>query len=271
MHENNLLKKLRNLGKPNWEKSLLNLGKPTIHLVDAHSYEGFSAMGTTPYVPKDFVWPTKDGKALAFLMQIRFSEINGGGEVDDLPTSGLLYVFYDADQEAWGDKPSDKGSWKLLFFKETDAVKMRRYPKDLNLRYKVRKLKSQVITTVPSAGSPEVEALDIDYEQYCNYVEGLYGEENPKHQLGGYAFALQSDEMETECVETVDPPPAANDDAWGKAVSERAKEWILLLQIDTDYQTEMDWVDTGMLYFWIRKKDLAQRNFDDVWMILQSY
>jgi hypothetical protein len=36
-------------------------------------------MRTTPYVPKELAWPTKDGKSLAFLMQLRFSEINGGG------------------------------------------------------------------------------------------------------------------------------------------------------------------------------------------------
>jgi uncharacterized protein YwqG len=266
-----LIGKLRGFGKPAWEKQLLALGKPALHLVDAHDYTGFSAMGTTPYVPKELVWPAKDGKSLAFLMQLRFSELNGDGAADYLPTSGLLYVFYDAEQRAWGNEPGDKGSWRLLFFEETDAVKMRRYPKDLKVRYKVRPLKARPIVSVPTAGSPEVAALNIDYEQYCDYVERLYGEENPKHQLGGYAFPLQGEEMERELVEMLEPPTTADKKAWRAAAEERVKEWILLLQIDTDYLTEMDWVDTGMLYFWIRKKDLAERNFDDVWMILQSY
>ena len=148
---------------------------------------------------------------------------------------------------------------------------MRRYPKDLKVRYKVRPLKALPIVSVPTAGSPEAAALNIDCGQYCDYVEKLYGGENPKHQLGGYPFPLQGEEMELECAEKVEPPAAADKKARRAAAAERAKEWMLLLQIDTDYLTEMEWADTGMLYFWIRRKDLAARNFDDVWMILQSY
>ena len=31
----------------------------------------------------------------------------------------------------------------------------------------------------------------------------------------------------------------------------------------------MMWGDVGKLYFWIRKQDLARRDFSNVWMIMQ--
>lgn len=31
------------------------------------------------------------------------------------------------------------------------------------------------------------------------------------------------------------------------------------------------WGDAGMLYYWIRRQDLAQGNFDNVWMTMQCY
>jgi uncharacterized protein YwqG len=33
----------------------------------------------------------------------------------------------------------------------------------------------------------------------------------------------------------------------------------------------MMWGDGGRLYFWIPRESLAQRRFEDVWMILQCY
>ncbi len=44
----------------------------------------------------------------------------------------------------------------------------------------------------------------------------------------------------------------------------------MLLQIDTDEQgPDWMWGDMGCLYFWIRKQDLDERNFDRIWAVLQ--
>ncbi len=48
-------------------------------------------------------------------------------------------------------------------------------------------------------------------------------------------------------------------------------DWIMLFQLDSDDETKMMWGDVGMLYFWIKKKDLESLNFDNCWMILQCY
>jgi len=43
-----------------------------------------------------------------------------------------------------------------------------------------------------------------------------------------------------------------------------------LLQVDSDPSVGMQWANAGMLYFWIRRQDLAAKRFDDVWVVLQS-
>lgn len=45
------------------------------------------------------------------------------------------------------------------------------------------------------------------------------------------------------------------------AIHERAKEWHLLAQIDTDDDAGMDWAGQR-IYFLIRKEDLTARRFN---------
>ncbi len=58
----------------------------------------------------------------------------------------------------------------------------------------------------------------------------------------------------------------------GPSVPEGAKDWILLLQVDTDDDSDGPgwmWGDCGRIYFWIRRQDLAARRFDRAWTVLQ--
>ena len=58
-------------------------------------------------------------------------------------------------------------------------------------------------------------------------------------------------------------------DPRAKELGPGRSEWQLLLQLDTDDNAEMMWGDAGTLYFWIKRADLANRNFADCWMIFQ--
>ena len=51
----------------------------------------------------------------------------------------------------------------------------------------------------------------------------------------------------------------------------KAKEWIPLFQMGTIETDDREFMfgDCGHLYFWIRKSELQQCNFDNVWLILQ--
>jgi uncharacterized protein YwqG len=54
-----------------------------------------------------------------------------------------------------------------------------------------------------------------------------------------------------------------------KGLESGADDWMLLLQLDSDDAAEFMWGDSGMLYYWIRKQDLASSRFDRVWMTMQ--
>jgi uncharacterized protein YwqG len=72
---------------------------PAIQLVEIADETIFSKIGSVPEVPvKGFEWPTHNGRSLAFLMQLKFSEINGKGQLPLFAREGLLYVFYDQQQ-----------------------------------------------------------------------------------------------------------------------------------------------------------------------------
>ncbi len=56
-----------------------------------------------------------------------------------------------------------------------------------------------------------------------------------------------------------------------KELEPGADDWTLLFQIDSDDNAQMMWGDGGMLYVWIRRQDLAARNFEKNWTILQCF
>jgi uncharacterized protein YwqG len=252
------------------------LGKQAVHLVENHrDYSGFSKMGGPPDLPDGFEWPKWKDRSLAFLMQLKFSEINRDGLLPLMPRSGLLHVFYDQEQKTWGFDPRDKGSWKLVFHEETAGVKSRRYPQDMQVRYKVKMLEPKPVVTYPPPGDERVGALELpgdDDDLYCDYIDSVF-DGNPRHQVGGYPSPVQGEDMDLECELASNGlycgDESGYDDARAKTLAANRTDWVLLLQIDTDDDTAMMWGDCGRLYFWIRKQDLAARNFADVWMILQ--
>jgi uncharacterized protein YwqG len=50
-----------------------------------------------------------------------------------------------------------------------------------------------------------------------------------------------------------------------------ARDWRLLLQVDSEDAAGMMWGDGGSLYYWIKEPDLAAHDFSRTWMVLQCY
>jgi len=94
------------------------------------------------------------------------------------------------------------------------------------------------------------------------------------HRIGGYP----------DCVQFADPKLEAQlvshglycGDATGYLEGERsglsagAVDWQLLLQVDCEPNADMDWGDSGRVYFLIHKLDLENRRFDKVWLVSQT-
>ena len=65
---------------------------------------------------------------------------------------------------------------------------------------------------------------------------------------------------------------AADEDASVPALRPGTADWRLLLQIASrNDDSGMMWGDGGNLYVWIRRLDLAARDFSKVWVVLQCY
>lgn len=264
------------------EKLVVPFGKPAIHLVRTSNNSGFSKIGGTPTVPEEFEWPECEELPLSFVMQLKFSEINGDEYIPDFPTSGLLYVFYDQVRFIDGIDPCERGGWRVLFYPETDILKTSHIPDELHVSYKEKMLSRNIITTYPPACSKIVNDVihhenlyDVYHRYKCSIFKG-----NHMHQVGGYVNLTCYDTMDLRCelasngINTIIDnysfycPP--------EKVSQNRHEWTLLLQIDSDkcLERKMDLPgnfsngeDCGNLCFWIKKSDLDNLNFKDVWMI----
>jgi hypothetical protein len=107
----------------------------------------------------------------------------------------------------------------------------------------------------------------------------------PVHRVMGWPLLIQNDNMEAECeastrrdegvlgrlgdvVRAATAGGSREDE--GRAFERAARDsWRLLLQVDSDDAAGMMWGDSGLLYFWIRKDDLAARRFERVWCAMQ--
>jgi len=253
------------------------LSKDTLHLLNSEM-NTFSKIGGQPNVNENFIWPTWKNKSLAFLAQLKFSEINGEGQLPNVPTSGLLHIFYDQEQSTWGFDPKDKGSWSLLFTKdENTPLNSPPYPSDIDdeVKYKEIFLKSNAIKSYPNWEEKEISDLNMSETEsdiYEDFRTSQYQNES-LHQIGGWPNPIQTPEMHIECQLASNGlycgDESGYNDPRAKELQKHANDWVLLMQIDSDDDASMMWGDTGILYFWIKKSDLKNEIFDHVWMVLQ--
>jgi uncharacterized protein YwqG len=53
---------------------------------------------------------------------------------------------------------------------------------------------------------------------------------------------------------------------------QEGKEWVLLLQVDSDEEElKVMWGDVGLIYFCIPKDALEQARFEETWLIFQCH
>jgi uncharacterized protein YwqG len=294
-----LLKQLRDRVAANPELSELNLpqiARPAVRLVtrqvpQAQFSLGESRIGGTPDVPRGFEWPRwlpskqRDDKfgqpwhpnvaaPLGFIAQIDLSAVP---KVDDsLPNSGWLYFFYDRYCETWGFDPSDRGCCRILYADcERSELGRAMLPSDADSEHVAHpcKLQAWAELTLPD-DLPDLEYGTPIYEAYRELSDDLTKQGGlTHHHLFGYPQLIQNP-MELECQLASNGVYCGNSEGYqgdrAKALAEGASEWMLLLQIDTDEEGPgWMWGDVGRIYYWIKRKDLASLQFQDVWLIFQ--
>lgn len=242
--------------------------------------KGFSKIGGVPNLPVELSWPMWNDKPQSFLCQINLSEIPEEQLQHGLPNQGTLFFFNNQEQETWGFDPKDKGSWAVLFHpSDAGDHPLSEPPKTLKKEfiYKEKTISFQTIETYPSYEQDAINKLnfnDRQFDEYDDLRQSVF-KNSPAHQMFGFVSPVQGDLMDLECQLASNGIYLGDGKGYsspeGKKLEAGKNDWILLFQLDTDDDAEMMWGDSGMLYYWIRKQDIRDKNFDNCWMILQCY
>jgi uncharacterized protein YwqG len=257
---------------------LASLLTPSIRLkTDAVPEEklgvGSSHLGGTPDFAPGMSWPDCNGVPMAFLGQIRLSDVAALDHDARLPYSGMLYFFYEAQEQTWG--PDDPWNWKVMHLDE-DRDTLQRVSPPANLpeesRFQCCRVSFSLEITVPPYDSQLIERLelsDTEGDAYINLLEALDRTE-PIHRLLGYPEPIQGD-MRAECLSAIYGDGASTSDTRRMELEKGITDWQLLFQIDSDDSLKTMWGDAGRIYFWIREQDLKNRDFGKALLVLQCY
>ena len=238
---------------------------------------GASKLGGVPDLPPGTNWPQWKGLPQSFIAQIRMDDVRPYDTNGLLPHSGMLWFFYDAQQQTFGADPADLGGWRVIFM-DGDPRGLQRTPSPAQLpassQFKACAItfaSEMTLSQQPKLEIPNLDWTDAEQKQYETLLSTFPNAADRAmvhHRLLGHPDTIQ-DDMRLECqlashgVTDVSDPRASE-------LSKRALDWQLLLQIDSDEQAGMEWGNTGMLYYWIKKDDLQAHHFDTTWLVLQS-
>lgn len=248
-------------------KLLEPLLKNAVYIKISDSKNGLSKIGGKPDLPADFQWyRNENGEALAFLMQINCSELHKYDKDNIFPETGMLYFFYDLENQAWFSDDNGGKGYAVFYcdnaeselasvgFPDDDASQFNFYG-DTNCTLNEKGIEFFAKSDLPDhedymnlCGEP----LDDDYDDIKYKLLGYDTEEysGKYFKLGGYSNCIQYGLTE-----------------------EFDNEYIQLCQISS-YECESGgfmFGDGGNLYFYIKKEDLKNKNFDNVKIILQCY
>jgi uncharacterized protein YwqG len=260
-------------------KDIDYIAKPAIRLnttpVDeAALVAGSSKLGGLPDLPPALSWPDWRGLPQSFIGQIRLADVRPYDINHVLPADGMLWFFYDARQETYGDTPADRGGWRVFF--SDAAAHLQRLPAPAALpptaRFHVASLTftgEMTLSQFPDMEIPHFDWTEDEQHKYETLLSDLQARRaQPEHQLLGFPDTIQ-DDMRLECQLAshgiTDPDSSA-----AAALAKGASDWQLLLQIDSDDRLGMRWGDNGLIYYWITSANLQARHFDETWLVLQS-
>ena len=245
-----------------------------------------SKIGGKPYLPKNFIWPYYQELPLSFLAQMNLEEVKSLDKDKLLPSKGMLYFFYELETEEWGYHPESKGCAKVFYFEDTSNFELIDFPKDMEDYYKIPEFK---VTFKSNISLPSYENFylllkeddafkkhDISFNDFIPLYDEIFIPDNNYTKLLGYPEVIQNP-MEEECEAVTRGFDMGGMESYPKQyqkeIRSASKDWILLFQMDTvetsDY--ELMFGDSGHIYFWIKKEDLANKNFENIWLILQCY
>lgn len=212
---------------------------------------------------------------MSFLGQVRLDELPAIDPESPLPRTGLLSFFYDCENQPWGFDPKDKSGHRILYCKDATRLQRQVTPEEVEDEgwFLECKLVPELGASLPG-NPPEFLPEDESDAYYELVVDNASREVSGHHQLMGLPAEIQNP-MELECQLASHGlycgGPSGYNDPRSKELEAGAADWRLLLQIDSEDQADMMWGDCGMLYFLMRKQDLADADFSRSWLVLQCH
>lgn len=199
-----------------------------------------------------------------------------------LPVKGVLYLFYDDLAERWGYDPIHRAVFKVLFVPKLADTKTAQAPDFLQDVRSCSAIHLEPKLRFPYGGpdesqfeEPAVSSAEKDsFSQFADLIKGnAEGDWRfaSTHKAFGRFNSIQGP-MEEECA-LVTPgincgKPEGYNSPQAQQVLPEPNDGMQLLEIGTDDDAGMMWGDMGTLFLWIKKPDLADRNFETTWLIL---
>lgn len=221
-----------------------------------------SRLGGRPYWPRNLAYPTGvNGAPLYLLVQINFEEVP---PLPPLPESGILQIFIAGDPLYGMDYqlPQWQGDFRVVYHSEVleEEVLLEDFsflpaPEDFPMPWR----KSYALEfSVADGPAPEDDVRFINrlgegfwkqfgderwkiQAEYRKYVQAS------GHKLGGYPHFPQEDPREP------------------------GQTPFLLLQLDSDTRTGLNWGDRGTAHFFVAEEDLVELDFSEVYYSWSSY
>jgi uncharacterized protein YwqG len=267
-------------------KDIDYIARPSIRLyatpVDEPTLKvGVSKLGGLPDLPPGTKWPECNGLPQSFIAQIHLDDIRSYDSENVLPHNGTLWFFYDAQQQTFGDNPSNLGCWQVIFVND-DSTPLQRTSAPTQLpassQFKACSLRfasEMTLTQHPELDVPNFDWTDEEQQKYENLLSTFPDSADRAaihHRLLGNPDAIQ-DDMRQECQLASHGISVTDIDYSDPRIAELSKgdkDWQLLLQIDSDEHAGMRWGNSGMIYYWMKQEDLQAHRFDAAWLVLQS-
>lgn len=250
---------------------------------------GASKFGGKPDLPKGFDWYYYTGenyegiteeRPLSFLAQINCEEVKKYDKDNLLPEKGIIYFFYELSTMTWGFDPKDKGSARVYYFnRNLSELSRTDFPVDMEAEFRLPEIKLNFSEKYDLPDYEEFSEL-YNYSNWDVYDEERvlsgYEPEETISKLLGYADIIQNS-MLLECEKVTNGIYCGSstdvESQKLKEMHENSEQWQLLFQLDTVTKGsfELMFGDCGRIYFYIKKDDLKNCNFDNCWLILQCY
>ncbi|MFN3431085.1 MAG: DUF1963 domain-containing protein [Candidatus Sericytochromatia bacterium] len=219
---------------------------------------GVSKLGGSPDLPPAAMWPKRQGRAMAFLAQVRLGDVKRHDWRGQLPPTGTLSFFYDADAGPGLYSEEDPDGAGAVLFTPADAdIRRRGRPATLlpDLIYPASMLyPAGRWMLAPGAIGGDGRGDEAHWRKAWDFEQALGADASGTHHMLGWADAQQDD---------MEPLLAYKNPT-------RPRDWRLLLQLGSDEAAAgWMWGDAGAVYFWITEQDLKARRFDRVKVLAQ--